>query len=105
MTKGKPTLVKKNKKTLLLTAEMIANINYKLISRKIFHEEQKGCSKRSRGTEELLYIDQHILNENKTRRKKIQLCPGLTTKKSLRYGPLKVVYNTVSECIKYPTTL
>ena len=28
---------------------------------------KKGCRKGSRGTAELLYIDQHILNENKTR--------------------------------------
>ena len=32
-------------------------------------EERKGCLKGSRGTAELLYIDQHILNESKTRRK------------------------------------
>ena len=32
---------------------------------------QKGCHKGSRGTAELLYIDQHILNGNKTRRKNL----------------------------------
>ena len=40
-----------------------------LISRRIFPDEQKRCRKRTRGTRELLYIDQHILNESKTRRK------------------------------------
>ena len=32
----------------------------------MFHEEQKGCHKGSRGTGELLYIDQHVLNDNKS---------------------------------------
>ena len=35
----------------------------------MFPTEQKGCCKGSRGTAELLYIDQHILDESKTRRK------------------------------------
>ena len=35
----------------------------------LFPEEQKGCRKGSKGTEKLLYIVQHILNECKTRRK------------------------------------
>ena len=33
----------------------------------LFLEEQKGYNKGSRGTAELLYLDQHILNESKTR--------------------------------------
>ena len=32
-----------------------------------------GCCKRSRGTVELLYIDQHILNESKTGRKNLAM--------------------------------
>ena len=36
-------------------------------------DEQKGCCKGSRGTAELLYIDQHILDENKTRRKNLAM--------------------------------
>ncbi len=39
----------------------------------VFPEEQKGCRKVSRGTAELLYIDQHILNESKNRRKKLAM--------------------------------
>ena len=35
--------------------------------------KQKGCCKGSRGTAELLYIDQHILNESKTRRKNLAM--------------------------------
>ena len=39
----------------------------------MFTDEQKGCYKGSRGTTELLYIDQHILNEGKTRRKNLAM--------------------------------
>ena len=39
----------------------------------MFPEERKGCRKGSRGTGELLYIDQHILNESKTRRKNLHM--------------------------------
>ena len=39
----------------------------------MFPEEQKGCRKGSRSTAELLYIDQHILNESKTRRKNLAM--------------------------------
>ena len=38
----------------------------------VFHEEQEGCCKGSKGTESL-YIDQHILNERKTRRKNVAM--------------------------------
>ena len=37
------------------------NICYSLTNRGLFPDVQKGCRKRSRGTAELLYIDQHIL--------------------------------------------
>ena len=39
----------------------------------MFPEEQKGCRKGSRDTAELLYIDQHILNESKTKRKNVAM--------------------------------
>ena len=39
----------------------------------MFPGEQKGCRKGSRGTAELLYIDQHILNESKTRRENLAI--------------------------------
>ena len=48
----------------MLTAEIMDNI-YSLISCGLIPEEQKGCCKGTRGTEE---IDQLILNENKTSR-------------------------------------
>ena len=41
-----------------------------LTIRGLLSEEQKECCKGARGTEELLYIDQHILNKSKTRREK-----------------------------------
>ena len=45
----------------ILTAQIRENY-YSLVSHGIFPEEQRGCCKRTRGTEELLYIDQRILN-------------------------------------------
>ena len=52
---------------------MREEIYYSLISRGIFLDEQKGCCKRTRGMEELLYIDELIFNENKTRRKNLTM--------------------------------
>ena len=51
----------------------IREIYYTLISRGIFQYEQKGCHKRTKGSEELLRIDQDILNESKTRRSTLAL--------------------------------
>ena len=53
----------------ILTVQIKENIYYSLTSRGIFPDEQKGCRKRTRGTEKLLYRDQYILNESKTRQK------------------------------------
>ena len=44
-----------------------------LISSRIFPDEQKGCHKRTSGTEELLCIDRLILNESKTRRENLAM--------------------------------
>ena len=46
----------------ILTAQIREEIYYSLRSRGLFPEEQKGCRKGSRGTAELLSIDQHIQN-------------------------------------------
>ena len=90
MTKGKTTLIQKqpSKGTAqnnyrpitclpmmwkILTAQMREKIYYSLTSPGLFTDEQKGCRKGSRGTAELLYIDQHILNESKTRRKNLAM--------------------------------
>ena len=57
----------------ILTAQIREKIYYSLTSRGLFPDEQKGCRKGSRGTAELLFIDQHILNERKTRRKNLAM--------------------------------
>ena len=58
----------------------ISEIYFSLISRGLFPEEQKECCKGTRYIGELQYIDQHVLNESKTRQK-IWLWRGLTTKR------------------------
>ena len=56
----------------IITAQIREKI-YSLTSRGLFPDEQKGCRKGFRDTAELLYIDQHILNESKTRRKNLTM--------------------------------
>ena len=90
ITKGKTTLIQKDplKGTApnnyrpiaclpmmwkILTAQIREDIYYMPISRGLFPEEQKGCRKGSRSTGGLLYIDQHIINESKTRRKNLPM--------------------------------
>ena len=90
MTKGKTTLIQKDpsKGTApnnyrpitclpmmwkILTAQIREKIYYLLTSRGLLPDEQKGCRKGSRATAELLFIDQHILNESKTRRKNLAM--------------------------------
>ena len=55
------------------TAQIRKEIYYSLTSRKLFLGEHKRCCKGSRSTGELLYIDQYILNESKTRRKNLAI--------------------------------
>ena len=57
----------------ILTTQIREEIYYSLTSRSLFPEERKGCCKGSWGTAELLYIDQHILSESKTRRKSLAM--------------------------------
>ena len=90
MTKGKTILIQKDpsKRTApnnyrpitclpmmwkILTAQVREKIYYSLKSRGLFPDEQKGCHKGSRGTAKLLYIDQHLLNESKTRWKNLTM--------------------------------
>ena len=106
MTKGKTTLIQKDpsKGTALnnyrpitcrpmmwktLTAQIREKIYYSLTNRGLFLDEQKGCRKGSRGTAELLYIDQHILNVSKTRRKNLAMA-WIDYKKCILYGPTKL---------------
>ena len=74
MTKGKTILIQKDpsKGTALNNYRPIREENYSLLtSHGLFRGEQKECCKGYRSTAELLYIDQHILNESKTRRKNL----------------------------------
>ena len=90
MTKGRTTLIQKNPSKgaapnnyrpitclpmmwKILIAQMREEIYYSLTSRGLFPGEQKGCCKGSRGTAELIYMDQHILNEIKTRWKNLAI--------------------------------
>ena len=57
-----------------LAANDVENINSTNTRRDLLlSNEQKRCCKGSRGTAELLYIDQHILDESKTRRKNLAM--------------------------------
>ena len=46
-------------------------IYYSLVCYGQFPEEQKGCHRGTRGIDDLLYIDQHIIKEAKTKQKNI----------------------------------
>ena len=52
----------------ILTAEVREKIYNSLTRLGLIHKEHKGCHKGSRSTGKLLYIDQHILIESKTKR-------------------------------------
>ena len=56
------------------TAQSREEIYYLLISCRLFSEKQKGCHKDTRGTEDLQYIDRHILKESKTKKKFAMAC-------------------------------
>ena len=51
----------------ILTAQIREEIYNLLISRRLFHKEKKRCRKEQRRTKDVLYIDQHILKDSKTR--------------------------------------
>ena len=112
MTKGKTTLIQKDpsKGTApnnyrpitclpmmwkILAAQIREEIYYSLTSRGSFPDEQKECCKGSRGISELLYIDQHILNESKNRRKNLVMA-WIDYKKAYDIVPQSWVIN----CLK-----
>ena len=73
----------------ILAAKIRKKIYYSLTSRRLFPDEQIGWRKGSRGTAEFLYIDQLIINESKTRRKKSSY--GLDwLQKGIWYGSIKL---------------
>ena len=57
----------------ILTAQIGDEIYYTLTSCRLFPGEQKECHKGCKGTAELLYIDQLILNKSKTKQKNLAL--------------------------------
>ena len=79
----------------ILTAQIWVKIYYSLTSRGLFPDEQKGCRKGSRGTAELLYLDQHILNESKNRRKNLAMA-WIDNKKAYDMVPQSWIIN----CLK-----
>ena len=109
MTKGKTTLIQKgpskgtapnNHRPItglpmmwkILTAQIRKEICYSLTSRGLFPDEQKVSRKGSRGTAELLYIDQHILNESKNRRKYLAMA-WIDNKKAYDIVPQSWIIN------------
>ena len=79
----------------ILSAQIREEIYYSLTSCGLFAEEQEGCHKGSRGTGELLYIDQHILNESNTRRKNLAMA-WIDNKKTNDMDPQSWIIN----CLK-----
>ena len=73
----------------ILTAQIREEIYYSLTSRGLIPDEQKGCRVGPRGIGELLYIDQHILNESKTRRKNLAIA-WIDNKLGIGYDPAKL---------------
>ena len=57
----------------ILMAQIKEEIYFSFISHELFPKEQKGCHKETRGTGELLYIGQHILNKRKMRWKNLTM--------------------------------
>ena len=63
-------------------AQIREKIYDSLISHGLLPKEQRGCRKWTRGTEELLYIDQYILSES-NRDEKILPSRGLTANRHI----------------------
>ena len=66
----------------ILIAQIRKENYYSFVCHGLFLEAQKGCPNRRRGTNVLLYIDQHILKEAKRRRNMFSW-HGLTTGKPM----------------------
>ena len=90
LTKGKTTLSQKDKSKgniassyrpitclplmwKLLTGVIADQIYGHLDQQKLLPEEQQGCRKRSRGTNDLLYIDRTVIKEVKSTKKKLAM--------------------------------
>ena len=78
-----------------INSQIREEIYYSLKSCGLFPEEQKRCRKGSRVTGELLYIDQYILKEIKTRRKNLGMA-WIDNKKAYDMVPQSWIIN----CLK-----
>ena len=76
----------------ILTRQIRKEMYYSLISCRLFLAEKKWCLK---GTRELLWIDQHILNESKTRRKNLAMA-RINNKKANENVPQNLIFH----CLK-----
>ena len=85
----------------ILTAQIREEIYHTLTSRGLFPDEQKEFCKGSRGTAELLYIDKHILDESKTRRKNLAMA-RIDYKKAYDMVPHSWIINSL-KMYKYQT--
>ena len=79
----------------LLTGMIAEDMYIHLEEKGVFPEEQKGCRKDSRGTNDLLYIDQQILREVK-RRKRNLATAWIDYKKAYDNVP----HSWIQECLR-----
>ena len=57
----------------ILTAQIREDIYYSLLCHELFPKKRKRCIRKTRGTNEQININQHILKETKTRRKNVAM--------------------------------
>ena len=75
----------------LLTGVIADQIYAHLDQEKLLPEEQKGCRKGSRGTNDLLYIDRAVIKEVKSTNKNLAIA-WIDYKKTYDYGFIFVDY-------------
>ena len=112
MTKGKTVLLGKYRRTgnitsssrpitcLILVWKLIAGINaYKIYGhlnqKHLLAEEQTGCRKRWRGTNDLLYTDKAVTREIKSRKKNLTL---LWIDK-MKADDMFITHSCIAECL------
>ena len=81
----------------ILTAQIRAEMYHLLTSCGLFPDEQKGCYKGSKGKAELIDIDQHILNESKTRMKDLSMA-WIINKKDYDMVPQSWIVHCLKMC-------
>ena len=78
----------------LLSGVIADQIYGHLDQQKLLPEEQKGCRKRSRGTNDLLYIDRAVIREVKSRKKNLAMA-WIDYKKAYDMVP----HSWIKECL------